>query len=79
MRAWQELGVVDTIYEDDQEEDEARNNCLSHSSSAVGSPNNRSDLSPPTTLRGIVEAWYVNSYLLPFLLFNYFVVVFWVH
>lgn len=65
VRTWQELGVVDTIYEEDQEEDEeACFNSLSLSSSAVGSPSNRSDLSPPSTLRGIVEAWYVNSYLL---------------
>jgi hypothetical protein len=59
MRAWQELGVVDTIYEDDQKENEDCYNSIFVSSSAVGSPNNRSDLSPPTILRGIVEAWYV--------------------
>ncbi|KAJ3673123.1 hypothetical protein LUZ60_006497 [Juncus effusus] len=56
-RGWQELGVVDTIYEDDQEEDEDCSNSHSQCSSAAGSLSGRSDLSPPTTLRGIVEAW----------------------
>ncbi|KAJ3697883.1 hypothetical protein LUZ61_001588 [Rhynchospora tenuis] len=57
MNGWQQLGVVDTIYEDQEEDEEDCFNSLSHSPSAVGSPSNRSDLSPPSTLRGIVEAW----------------------
>lgn len=68
-RSWQELGVVDTIYEDDHEEEdeeEETEDCFnsptmssSAPTSASCSPAAPSASSLPPALRTAVQGWYV--------------------
>jgi hypothetical protein len=75
-RGWQELGVVDTIYEDDHEEDdeeqeEERFDSPTMSSSAATSRSFSPEAedaaahpSLPPPLRRAVQAWYVRATML---------------
>lgn len=68
MRGWPELGVVDTIYEEEQEDEEGEGEeqdgfkyspCITPSPTITPSPPESSSPPPLSSLQSRVEAWYV--------------------